>query len=976
MSTTVEQFLKRLVESGLWTQDDAESLRPTDRPRDTESFAKDLIRRGKLTKFQAQQMLGVKPGLLVLGNYALLEKIGSGGMGQVYKAEHRRMKRVVALKVLPNSLMRSPGSIQRFQREVQAAARLTHPNIVTAFDADESHGIHFFVMEYVDGEDFSTLVRRRGSLPLSEAVDLITQAARGLDYAHSQGVIHRDIKPSNLLVDHRGTVKILDMGLARIEGPGADGGGGLTSTGMVMGTVDYMSPEQALDTKHADARSDIYSLGCTLYYLVAGRAPFEGDTVMKKLLAHRDAAIPSLEQIVQASGTSPGEQLEKLSQIGSVDDVLRRMLAKSPADRLSTMAEVIQHLGASVGARTSVIAGRAETMFPERTTSSRPPVRPPAPEADTDPSSAFTPTLANLAADLQRATHEVKKGKSSPTIQPYGIRAVKPVRDAGFRAWLKPPLVFVPTAILLIGLAGLAVLTQSTAPPPGSMVLEVMEDDRDDAGDAAVFVDGQQRLTIPATGAIPAIAIPADGRSHPVEVRKTGFETFADAFTARSGESSAVRVRLIPLISGNNRPETTAQEAPPPTTPATPLVADAEGWMTLFNGQNLSGWKPQGFPGWKAENGYLRGDAAQGQYGWLMSDREFGDYELELQYRIARSSDSGVFPRAYESGDLNGRDFAEIQLIDDRSPQFQSLPRNRKSGSLVDLAAPDPAPVAPPEAWNRLQFTAIGRRITVAINGITVTDMTSPRMPLRGRLGLQLYPTRVEFREIRARDITAASRPSLTSGAEPRGALAFDGRDDFAEVADWAYDGQPVTIEAWVTPDGNLQVQNLVSWLGPRWLAIWREGGIWGLGVAGEGGTRLVKATDQPTNTGPIHIAAMWKGSEMRLYINGRPITVRTHSATFPPSDKGLYVGGAPPGRLPHEGTRFFSGAIHSVRISRGLRYAAAFQPEAKMTSDAQTLALYELREGQGTRLVDSSQNRHDGRIVGATWQQTPSSSP
>lgn len=360
MAQTIDEFVKQVTSSGLMSSDDVlafvDAIPAESRPSDGEALARELVKQKKLTRFQAEQIYANMGASLTLGNYVILDKLGQGGMGMVLKAEHKRMKRLVAIKVMSPGAVKTPDALKRFHREVEAAAKLRHPNIVAADDADEAKGTHFLVMEYVEGSDLSVLIKKQGPFPVDQAVRCIIQAARGLEYAHKRGVIHRDIKPANLLLDREGTVKILDMGLARIEDSvgGSSEGAGLTSTGTIMGTVDYMSPEQAMDTKQADARSDIYSLGCSLYYLLTGKCLYDGDTMMKKLMAHQNSVIPSLseESLWAGPDTKPldtrvdigGAAGGMASLYDAVNSVFRRMVAKKPQDRQQSMTEVIAEL--------------------------------------------------------------------------------------------------------------------------------------------------------------------------------------------------------------------------------------------------------------------------------------------------------------------------------------------------------------------------------------------------------------------------------------------------------------------------------------------------------------------------------------------------------------------------------------------------------------------------------------------------------
>jgi Flp pilus assembly secretin CpaC/serine/threonine protein kinase len=267
--------------------------------------------------------------------YRLIRLLGRGGMGAVYLADHRRMGRPVALKVINAELLNQHGSLSRFQQEVRTAAKLDHPNIVAAYDADQAGEVHFLVMEYVEGQNLADAVKENGPLTIAQSCDIIRQAALGLQHAHERGMVHRDIKPHNMMLTPAGQVKVLDFGLARIAAEPAerlskeDAGRmpHLTGTGTVMGSADYIAPEQAHDSHAADCRSDIYSLGCTLYYLLTKRPPFPDGTAPEKLKNHRALAPCSLTA------------LRAEVPVG-LAKVVAKMMAKRPEDRYQSAAEV------------------------------------------------------------------------------------------------------------------------------------------------------------------------------------------------------------------------------------------------------------------------------------------------------------------------------------------------------------------------------------------------------------------------------------------------------------------------------------------------------------------------------------------------------------------------------------------------------------------------------------------------------------
>ena len=321
---------------------------------DGEALARDMIKSRLLTKYQAEQILGGKGKSLTMGKYQILEKIGAGGMGQVYKAFHCSTERIVAIKVILGKGRISPEVVKRFEREVKAAAKLVHSNIITVFDADQADGRIFMVMEYIKGDDLGELLRKKRELSVSEVVDYILQAARGLKYAHDQGVIHRDIKPGNILVDLSGNVKIVDMGMAKLESKGDEESiSMLTASASIMGTVDFMSPEQGFSSKNVDARADIYSLGATLFFLLTRKVMFPGDSAFEKMLAHRESPIPSLSNF--RAGITPDLEI-----------AFTKMVAKKVEDRYSSMAEVISALSKmEVGGGVNIIGAEdfATTHF-------------------------------------------------------------------------------------------------------------------------------------------------------------------------------------------------------------------------------------------------------------------------------------------------------------------------------------------------------------------------------------------------------------------------------------------------------------------------------------------------------------------------------------------------------------------------------------------------------------------------------------
>jgi serine/threonine protein kinase len=512
MPVTLAGFVESLTQSGLMSAEELHAfvaaLPPERRPVTAPDLARELYRAKRLTKYQAQAVYQGKTRILVLGNYVVLDRLGRGGMALVFKAQHRRMQRIVALKVLPPEMIESDEAIQRFQQEVKAVARLSHPNIVTAYDADEANGIHFLVMECVDGDNLLTLVREYGPLSVPKAIACVLQAARGLEYAHQEGIIHRDIKPSNLLLDKRGTIKILDMGLARIkETVTSSDDVEFVQSGYVIGSVDYMSPEQTCDMKATDQRSDVYSLGCTLFYLLSGRTMYRGDTFVQKVIAHREHAIPPLREV-------------RKDLPDGLEAVFRKMVAKKPKDRQQSMTEVIGDLQgfvtpASLKGPGPFVALAANDdsrgLSAEWTGEGSGPVP--------------IPSLDDLLLD-----------EPPPPVEPRPSAYTAGLRSRGRRRRMATALAMAGVAMVTWLIFGVLLRPRTRE---GMLVLELTP-----PACTIKVLDGYGRVELTRTAGNDVVSILVEPGRHRLEIHKAGYATYAQDFAIDSGARLKIRAAL------------------------------------------------------------------------------------------------------------------------------------------------------------------------------------------------------------------------------------------------------------------------------------------------------------------------------------------------------------------------------------------------------------------------------------------------
>lgn len=949
MAVSLDQFVQFVVDSGLMSADDisaaVETVPIERRPQDGEQLVRLLVKLKKLTPFQGQQIYAGKGKSLILGNYVILDKLGQGGMGMVLKAEHRRMKRLVALKVMSPTAVKTPDALKRFHREVEAAAKLDHPHIVTAYDADEANDTHFLVMQFVDGTDLSAVVRKDGPLPVEQAVQYIIQAARGLEFAHEQGVIHRDIKPANLLLDQKGTVRILDMGLARIDGAvgGSSEGAGLTNTGTIMGTVDYMSPEQAMDTKHADARSDIYSLGMSLFYLVTGRVAYDGDTMMKKLMAHQNAPVPSLlESFVQPAADSVDRSTTDLQQL---QQVFQRLVAKRPEDRPQTMTQVIAELQRCLSGGSPTVALHTSVT--------------PSPRPDT------AGTNVELQQFFQRLNGEMSvSGSSATATDSKGTAFAQTLADSetlvasAGEVGTDPPT---ERSLALEQSDGHRLVKSRQKAVAGQSLLSRRSLVVLGAGAAAVLLlvvfvvtrqSGKGRLAN-SQGAVKKRSL----KSVPGETIKAAADAPGYALQfSRPGD----RVE----ISNLNLEPTNSHTIEAFVTPAADKVVPNSAWAWIVRGQGLAlqmhvdnscSFVAQ----WAQKEG--RSIATSAGNATILSGRRIHVAGVQTRDELRFYVDGKLVKATKPKG--NGLN------VSAESISIGGGTGNGNFFGMIDEVRI--SNIARYEADFKPAQRLRNEPYTIALyhcdDGIGVTLSDSSGNNHHGRIaGAQWV------------DENAPASP--TSATSDNYALEFNGGEDQVGFDGLSAGLEAFTWEGWIAPRGSrdmtLAAIPTINGRGLFRVSIWRNG-LEAVRVAEQSNAIGLTSSQTFPPTGPLHLAATFTGAKWLLWVNGKQVNAGENHFGWSNRVKNLFSAkfGVDRGVPIDPGQRRepFQGVVDEVRISKINRYASDFTPQKRFDPDKDTLALYHFDEGRGTELRDSSGKQHHGKIQGAKWVKVSS---
>jgi hypothetical protein len=764
----------------------------------------------------ARPPANLPPELASHPRYHILRELGRGGMGVVYQARQTMMDRPVAIKVISKALLDNPGALERFHREVKAAAKLSHPNIVTAYDAERAGDLHMLVMEFVPGQSLAELLQKKGPLPVAQACHFVRQAALGLQHAADQGMVHRDIKPQNLMLTPKGQVKILDFGLAKVASERSQGSG-LTSANTYMGTPDYSAPEQATDARSADIRADIYSLGCTLYCLLAGEPPFRSETDIKTILAHLEKEATPLPEL------RPDVPPELWA-------VVARMLAKDPAKRYQRPAEVAQALAPFCKPGTKATPATPAVSSPARATV-------------TPYNTAPLPGAAKAPAR-----------KPAPVAELADTAAAPPKRGAAPAGWWKRPAVllwlgaggavgFVALVVGAVVLASLllpvkkpqeavAEVKAPSAPPPTSpnrlpaeaaeghgdvRTPQAVPDVKPPSPTPAPPPARERSPSAPGGGARPPAPPPpaVDTRAYwaypngafervegdvwfqwhenaAVFWRETGRNKDRVEFyrTEPHNNDREVRVHLyrdagFAQFAGGTwqrwGPFNGGHWAPPPAPTAEPGSGGPTRvgeWVPLFNGRDLAGWKTfrADKVHWSFEGSTLVLRAAPApDYCLLVTERaDYRNFHLRLDTMLGAPRGFGTFfrvgpPRAkggvmgYMARVAGTREAPGIAL-----PATGSVYVNADHAQALLLTRALEAAIKP-GLWFTLDVIADGNHFIVLIDGRKVVDFidTNNTFPA-GRLMLSCpADSIVKFRKVEVKELPDSPGSALAEAAPP-----------------------------------------------------------------------------------------------------------------------------------------------------------------------------------------------------------------
>jgi serine/threonine protein kinase/WD40 repeat protein len=697
------------------------------------------------------------PGLADHPDYEILRELGRGGMGVVYLAENKLMGRKEVLKVVGGHLIDRPAVLERFLREIRAAARLHHTNIVTAYSALRIAESLVFAMEYVEGYDLSQLARSKGPLPLTHACNFIYQAALGLQYAHEKGMVHRDIKPSNLILAREGkkpVVKVLDFGLAKLSSEGQRDSG-LTREGQMLGTPDYIAPEQIRNAQSADIRADIYSLGCTLYTLLAGRPPFQGEHVWDVFQAHISMNANPLNLL------RPEIPVELAALVA-------KMMAKDPDRRFHTPTEVAQALTPFFKPATS-----QPSAFRPEDNRAKPSAGQPVAfregEAPAQPPSNFAPPITSPPPQESPSQSEQKSSPKSPNGVDWeslieikaeetltGTAKPKPPEPdpapadspANRAPWMWPAIA---SAIFGLVLLGVIVITIKGK-------------------------DGEIQITAPDNKSFKVITpdVVVDHTATNENRTSTTAPDFRDSDTglrvARNKSGDATFVQVVGSAASGNDEEVKLRKP------------NIEGvFVPLFNGRDKTGWiVERGDPAiWTVEGGAIvaRSDSDWRKMSFLLTDRDYSDFIIRFQFQLPKNADSGFLFRALPGDedtpiDLNIRSFDEV-------PSRMSALFWSRSGRPEDALLPNvPAELRPEGAWNDMEAEIRGDTLRASVNGREVLLAHLSELARRnnaknglerqsGRIGFQAHTGTVRFRRIEIQELPKTESIPTASGFRP-----------------------------------------------------------------------------------------------------------------------------------------------------------------------------------------------------------------